>query len=177
MTTSDPEVVRRAERIVLPGVGHFGRAMANLRAAGMIDSLEEAVVRRGVPVLGICLGMQLLAHHSEEGDVAGLGWIDASVVRFRLPDEFGLKVPHMGWNGVRIAKPDPLVASLGPDSEFYFVHAFHLACRDRDAVLGETEYGHLFPSIVGRGRIYGVQFHPEKSHGNGDGLLRSFAAC
>jgi imidazole glycerol-phosphate synthase subunit HisH len=177
VVTSDPEQVRCAGKIVLPGVGHFGKAMANLRTSGLAAALEEAVARRGARLLGICLGMQLLARHGEEGDTEGLGWIDAEVVRFRVNDNHHFKVPHMGWNGLRIRREDPLLKMLGDWSTFYFAHSYHLVCRDPSDVLCETQYDYLFPSVVARGHVFGVQFHPEKSHDDGDVLLTNFVAC
>jgi imidazole glycerol-phosphate synthase subunit HisH len=172
--TSDPEVVLTAEKLLLPGVGHFGKAMEHLHDLGLVSSLSEAVLNRRTPILGICLGMQLFAGHSQEGDVEGLGWIDADVVRFDVPDTRRFKVPHMGWNGVRVARSNPLVNGASERSEFYFVHAYHVVCRDGSDVLCETEYGYPFTSAVQRENIYGVQFHPEKSQDAGEDLLRTF---
>jgi glutamine amidotransferase len=126
-----------------------------------------------MPILGICLGMQLFARHSEEGGAEGLGWIDADVVRFAIDDR-RFKVPHMGWNGVRAARSSPLLEGVTEETEFYFVHAYHVVCHDRSDVLCETEYGYAFTSIVERGNVYGVQFHPEKSHDAGELLLKRF---
>ncbi|GMV08160.1 MAG: imidazole glycerol phosphate synthase subunit HisH [Gemmatimonadota bacterium] len=179
---AEPEVVAApggvasARRLVLPGVGHFGRAMANLEASGLRGALDEAVLGRGVPLLGICLGMQLLARHSEEGDAAGLGWIDADVVRFRVSDPLRFKVPQMGWNAMRPTRESPLTRGLPDDAEFYFVHAYHLRCPDPAPVLGETVYDYPFASAVGRDNVLGVQFHPEKSHDAGARLLANFLA-
>jgi glutamine amidotransferase len=172
--TSDPGEIERADKLVLPGVGHFGRAMKHLTDLGLIPALEEAVMQRRTPILGICLGMQLFAHRSEEGDVAGLGWVDADVVRFAVDDPLRLKVPHTGWNGVRVVRPTPLVEGVTDQTEFYFVHAYHLACRDGADVICETDYGRQFTSAVQRGNVYGVQFHPEKSHEAGEAVLRNF---
>jgi len=171
--TSDPDDLLRADKLVLPGVGHFGKAMKHLATLGLVASLNEAVTVRNKPILGICLGMQLLASRSEEGDAEGLGWIDADVVRFAIHDR-RLKVPHIGWNGVRVSRSDALLEGVTADTEFYFVHAYHLVCRDRRDVLCETDYGYRFTSAVARGNVYGVQFHPEKSHDAGEALLRNF---
>ena len=161
---------------MLPGVGHFGVAMRNLEESGLRAALEEAVLRRGVPILGICLGMQLLARHSEEGDSAGLGWLDADVVRFKVSDAARFKVPQMGWNNMDGKKDSLLTKGLSRNPEFYFAHAYHLVCRDPTDVLGETTYDYPFPSATERGNIYGVQFHPEKSHDVGEAMLRNFVA-
>jgi imidazole glycerol-phosphate synthase subunit HisH len=171
--TSDPGEVLRADKLILPGVGHFGKAMEYLAALGLVPALQEAVLDRRTPILGICLGMQLFARHSQEGDVEGLGWIDADVTRFAI-DDARLKVPQMGWNGVRVARPDPVLHGVTEETEFYFVHAYHLVCRDSADVLCETDYGYPFTSVVQRDNLYGVQFHPEKSHEAGETLLRNF---
>jgi imidazole glycerol-phosphate synthase subunit HisH len=171
--TADPGEVLRADKLILPGVGHFGKAMEYLAALGLVPALQEAVLDRRTPILGICLGMQLFARHSQEGDVEGLGWIDADVTRFAI-DDARLKVPQMGWNGVRVARPDPVLHGVTEETEFYFVHAYHLVCRDSADVLCETDYGYPFTSVVQRDNLYGVQFHPEKSHEAGETLLRNF---
>ena len=172
--TSEPGEVLRADKLLLPGVGHFGQAMEHLGTLGLVPALHEAVVVRKTPVLGICLGMQLFARRSEEGDVEGLGWIDADVVRFDVDDTRRFKVPHMGWNGVRIARSSPLLEGVTEQTEFYFVHAYHMVCRDTGDVLCDTDYGYPFTSVVQRENLYGVQFHPEKSHDAGEFLLRNF---
>jgi len=174
--SADPERVAAADRLVLPGVGHFAMAMRRLEQSGLKEALEVAVHGRGVPILGICLGMQLFARHSEEGDARGLGWLDADVVRFRVGDTVRFKVPHMGWNGMQSLRAHRLTDGLPPDAEFYFVHSYHLVCRDPGDVLGETTYESPFPSAVARGNVLGVQFHPEKSHGAGRALLAGFLA-
>jgi glutamine amidotransferase len=174
--TSDPEAVAAAVKLVLPGVGHFAEAMRRLEASGLRAALAVAVERRRVPVLGICLGMQLLARHSEEGEADGLGWLDADVVRFRVRDTLRFKVPHMGWNQVSLRKESRLTDGVADDAEFYFVHSYHLVCRDPRDVLGETLYDYPFPSAVAHDNVYGVQFHPEKSHDAGRALLANFVA-
>ena len=171
---SRPEQTASADKFVLPGVGHFEQAMRNLEGSGLRTPLEEAVLGRGIPILGICLGMQLLARHSEEGDSKGLGWLDAEVVRFRVTDPIRFKVPQMGWNTMALRKESGLTHGLPDDAEFYFAHAYHLVCRNPTDVVGETEYCYPFPSAVQRDHIYGVQFHPEKSHGVGEMMLRNF---
>jgi glutamine amidotransferase len=173
LLTSEPDELLRADKLLLPGVGHFGRAMEHLGAMGLLPALQEAVLVRKTPILGICLGMQLFACRSEEGDAEGLGWIDADVVRFAIDDR-RLKVPHMGWNSVCLARSNPLLEGVTDQTEFYFVHAYHLVCRDSRDVLCETVYGYPFTSVVERGNVYGVQFHPEKSHDAGEVLLGNF---
>jgi len=172
--TSDPEEVLHADKLLLPGVGHFGKAMEHLETLGLVPALREAVIVRKTPILGICLGMQLFARHSQEGDAEGLGWIDADVVRFTIDDTRRFKVPQMGWNGVRVARSNELLEGVTEETEFYFVHAYHLVCRDRADVVCDTDYGYPFTSVVQRENLYGVQFHPEKSHDAGEGLLRNF---
>jgi imidazole glycerol-phosphate synthase subunit HisH len=172
--TSEPDQLLRADKLILPGVGHFGKAMEHLATLGLAPALHEAVVARKTPILGICLGMQLFARRSEEGGAEGLGWLDADVVRFDMDDTRRFKVPHMGWNGVRVARSSPLLDGLTDQTEFYFVHAYHIVCRDSGDVLCDTDYGYPFTSVVQRENLYGVQFHPEKSHDAGELLLRNF---
>jgi glutamine amidotransferase len=172
--TSEPNDVLRAEKLLLPGVGHFGKAMEHLGTLGLVGALHEAVVVRQTPILGICLGMQLFARHSQEGDSEGLGWIDADVTRFAVDDTLRFKVPQMGWNGVRVTRTSPLLEGVTEATEFYFVHAYHMVCRDSADVLCQTDYGYSFTSVVQRENVYGVQFHPEKSHDAGEVLLRNF---
>lgn len=174
--SDDPEVVREAEKLLLPGVGAFDRGMRNLRNAGLIEALIDAVRRRGVPLLGICLGMQLLMERSQEGEESGLGWIPGSVRRFVFPPGTSqLKVPHMGWNTVRALRESPLLAQLPQASRFYFVHAFHVETECPEDVILEASYGIDFAAGIARDNVYGVQFHPEKSHRFGMRLLESFA--
>jgi glutamine amidotransferase len=174
LVTSDPAEIAAAERLILPGVGAFDTGMGRLRETGLLEVLERRVRKDRVPTLGICLGMQLLARSSEEGGLPGLGWLDATVVRFRGE---GLKVPHMGWNTVRAVKPGGLLEGLGDPPRFYFVHAYRLRLDRPEDLLGETVHGGPFPSVVGNGNLLGVQFHPEKSHRFGMGLLRNFAGA
>jgi glutamine amidotransferase len=176
--SSDAAAIEDAEKIVLPGVGSFDRAMRELVASGLIPTLQ-AKVQSGTPLLGVCLGMQLLARGSEEGALPGLGWIDASVVHFRPPGGNGtrasLKVPHMGWNVLEPAREHPLLADLGEEPRFYFVHSYHVVCDDLQTALGHADYGGPFVAAIARDNVLGVQFHPEKSHRFGTQLLRNFA--
>ncbi len=170
-----PEEIVAAERLILAGVGAFDAGMSNLERLGLIDVLREAVVERGAPVLGICLGMQLLSRSSQEGELAGLGWIDARTMRFAPPTrESGLKIPHMGWNQVTAQRGCALWGLPQEEMRFYFVHSYHVVCEDPGDVLGTTHHGHDFVSVVGRDNILGVQFHPEKSHKFGKMLLQNF---
>jgi len=174
--SADPAVVARADKLVLPGVGAFDAGMTNLEARGLIPVLRERVIGGQVPLLGVCLGMQLLCESSEEGSLPGLGWLRAGCVRFR-PGKAGepLKVPHMGWNTLAVRRPHRAFADADPDQRFYFVHSYYVVCEDADDVLAETRYGRPFVSAVARDNILGVQFHPEKSHTFGMALLRRFA--
>ena len=173
--SGDPDVIRDSDRLILPGVGAFDRGMRSLRERGLVSALEDAVRDRRRPVLGICLGMQLLMQNSEEGREDGLGWIPGQVRRFRFPEDSRLKVPHMGWNTVSIRRPLPLVAGLPEEARFYFVHSYYVEPAEECDTLLTTRYGREFASGVARGNVYGVQFHPEKSHRFGMALLRAFA--
>lgn len=174
VVSDDRAEIAQAEKIVLPGVGHFDLAMQNLTQRDLIGPLGEAVLGAGKPILGICLGQQLLCKASEEGDREGLGYIDADVRRIAPPPGSMLKVPHMGWSEVAFAKIDPLVDQLGERARFYFVHSYCVTCNDPNDVLGTTDYGGTFAAAFARGNIAGVQFHPEKSHKYGIQLFRNF---
>jgi glutamine amidotransferase len=168
--TSDPEVILTAEKIVLPGVGAFGDGMAGLEERGLVQPIKD-LVARGTALLGICLGMQLLFEESEEhGRFAGLGFLPGKVRRFNIPD---LIIPHTGWNRILVERPNPLLHRLPPDSYAYFNHGYYCEIQ-ADDVLAYTEYGLRYGSVVGRGSIYGAQFHPEKSQHVGLMILRNF---
>jgi glutamine amidotransferase len=176
VVTADPRAIDHADRLILPGVGAFGDAMANLEARGLVDVLARQVLEKRKPFLGICLGMQLLAKSStEHGMHAGLGWFDASVVRFN-GDTRGLKVPHMGWNEIRRDVDHELVRTLREDElVFYFVHSFRMVCHDEADVACTCEYGERFTAAIWRDNIFATQFHPEKSQDNGNQVLTEFA--
>ena len=173
--TSDPEEIKKSDRIILPGVGHFAKAVSEIKSRELWDLLSEQVLIKKKPVLGICLGMQLMAKHSEEGDSEGFGWIDANVVRFKVSDSVRYKIPHMGWNTIKEIKESTLFEMINFNSEFYFVHSYHIKCDDPNNILAETIYDYSFTSVIQAGNIFGVQFHPEKSHDVGELLLRNFA--
>ena len=178
MVSSDPEDLKKADKIILPGVGAFETGMQNLKSSGFIPLLNERVLGDKVPVLGICLGMQLFTNHSEEGNAEGLGWVDAETKRFDFSNnEIKHKVPHMGWNSVDIRKNNSkMMNDLPENPSFYFVHSYHVQCNDEEVILASTVYGYEFTSILQKDNIYGVQFHPEKSHKGGVQLLKNFAA-
>jgi len=175
VVTSDADIVAKAERIVLPGVGAFGDCMNGLNAVpGMGDVLKDAVLKRGVPFLGICVGMQLLADVGREfGDHAGLGWIGGEVVKI-APSDSALKIPHMGWNELKIEHAHPLLANIPANGHAYFVHSYQFRAKDRGVVLATTDYGETLTAMIGRGNIAGTQFHPEKSQAVGLTLLANF---
>jgi imidazole glycerol-phosphate synthase subunit HisH len=173
--TNDPDVVAKVERIVLPGVGAFADCMAGVQSIpGMVEALQDAVLKRGRPFLGICVGMQLLATTGREfGDHAGLGWIAGEVVRLQ-PSDAALKIPHMGWNELKIARPHPLLAGIETGAHVYFVHSYEFRTKDAGDILATTDYGGAVTAMIARGNIAGTQFHPEKSQAVGLRLLRNF---
>jgi len=173
--SSNASDIQAAEKLILPGVGNFDQGMKNLEALRLLPALEDKVIQQKTPILGICLGMQLFARKSEEGESRGLGWIDAEVVRFKFVEkESHLKIPHMGWNLVRICQRNPLFEEMYSEPRFYFVHSYYLACTNEEEVLTQTFYGYEFASSIKKENIYGVQFHPEKSHKFGMKLLDNF---
>lgn len=172
--SSNRDEILAAEKLILPGVGHFGKAMENLKNLDLINPLNEAVIVNKTPILGICLGLQIMTRHSEEGNVAGLGWFDATVVKFCVKDQLKYKVPHTGWNQVEVKKNSLLMQGITDSSEFYFVHSYHIEIHDMDLVLNETEYEYRFASALEKENIFGVQYHPEKSHEAGNTLIENF---
>jgi glutamine amidotransferase len=177
VVTSDPEQIRRASRLIIAGVGAFDAGMTHLNTRGLVPVLREAVFENNVPVLGICLGMQLLMRSSEEGSLDGLSWIDGRNIRLGSNGATAIKVPHMGWNEIQAEKESPLLAGLRENTRFYFAHSYAVECANQSDVVASTVYGSEFPAIVARGHICGVQFHPEKSHRYGRRLLENFAAA
>lgn len=176
--SGDPKLVAASEKLILPGVGSFAKGISNLKQLGLIDALNEAVLERKAPVLGICLGMQLLADHSEEGDCDGLGWIPGNVVRFEFDSgqtdgRFPLRVPHMGWKETRTVSLSKLF-DVSEQSRFYFVHSYYLPAGLPETI-AVAFHGVEFTAAVHSGNVHGVQFHPEKSHGYGMALLGRFA--
>jgi glutamine amidotransferase len=178
VVTSDPDAVRRADRIVLPGVGAFADCRRGLDAVpGMVDTLEESVRRKGKPFFGICVGMQLMAERGREYEVTeGLGWIAGEVDKI-APSDAALKIPHMGWNTLEARKPHPLFdgIALGPQGlHAYFVHSYQLKPKERGDLLAEADYGGPITAVVGRDNMVGTQFHPEKSQRLGLALIANF---
>ncbi len=172
-----PTELAGATALVLPGVGHFDAGMTNLRDGGWIDPLSEAVRSRGVPILGICLGMQLLTRRSDEGKLPGLGWLAAETKRFTFGDaERALVLPHMGWNEVT-SVDRVLFAGFDGPPRFYFVHTYHVVCEDPTDEAASCVYGPKFTAAVRRGNVFGAQFHPEKSHKFGQTFMRNFVAA
>jgi glutamine amidotransferase len=173
LASTENEIVK-ADKILLPGVGHFEAAINHLKELGIYDALNEAVLIKKKQILGICLGMQLMAKKSEEGNVAGFGWIDANVIKFKIKDKIRHKVPQTGWNTINICKESSLFKNIDNHSEFYFLHSYHYETSEPKDVLTETQYEYDFVSAVEKDNIFGTQFHPEKSHDAGAELLKNF---
>ncbi|CAO3355957.1 imidazole glycerol phosphate synthase subunit HisH [Azospirillum palustre] len=175
LVTSDADAVRRADRVVLPGVGAFADCKRGLsEVPGMLEALEEVVHRRGRPFLGICVGMQLMAERGREyGVTEGLGWIPGEVVKLE-PADPALKIPHMGWNELNIRHPHPVLAGLPEGSHAYFVHSYQFKLADPDTLIASADYGGPFAAVVGRDNLVGTQFHPEKSQATGLALIANF---
>lgn len=172
--TSKTDEIQQAKKIILPGVGAFDTGMKNLESSGLIPTLNQKVLEEKTPVLGICLGMQLLTKQSEEGERKGLGWIDAETVKFNFDSSLNLKIPHMGWNYIKVKKSNPLI-ELNSKHRFYFVHSYYVKCLDESQILATCQYGIDFTCMVNKDNIYGAQFHPEKSLKFGMNLLQNFS--
>lgn len=175
--SSDPKVIVNAEKIIIAGVGHFDYGMAKLKQADFFGVLEKKVLQEKVPVLGICLGMQMLSERSEEGSVPGLGWVEAETIKFNVAAMNPvLKIPHFGWTNVRPVKESRLLEGMDQDEDlrFYFAHSYHISCRASQTIIMEAEYGYKFTAAVEQDNIIGVQFHPEKSHKYGMKILQNF---
>lgn len=170
------EQIEKADHIILPGVGAFDETISTLQEKGFIDVLNKKALEEKTPILGICVGMQMLSDSSEEGILKGLTWIPGKVKKFNkdlIPGK--PKIPHLGWNSIEITRYCPLFKNVDPTVGFYFVHSYYYECANEANILCKTEYGKIFHSAVNRDNIYGVQFHPEKSHENGIQLLKNFA--
>lgn len=166
--------VKNADKILLPGVGHFETAMRHLKEVGIYDSLNEAVLIQKKQILGICLGMEMMAKKSEEGNATGFGWLDTCVIKFKVKDKVRYKVPHTGWNTVDICKESSLFKNIKDHSEFYFLHSYHFDRIGQNDIAAKTEYEYDFVSVVEKENIFATQFHPEKSHCAGIELLKNF---
>jgi len=174
-SVNSAESLSRATKIILPGVGSFDWAMRKLHQSGMIETLNDKVKNEKVPVLGVCVGMQIMAHSSEEGELPGLSWIDAQVKRFDTNKILHkTKLPHMGWNKVEIVKSTKLFKGI-KDPRYYFLHSFYMETNEPSDILGKTDYGNNFTSAIASDNVYATQFHPEKSHELGIQLLVNFA--
>lgn len=171
--TSEADKIKGADKLILPGVGAFDAGMSHLNESGLVDVIKKEAAS-GKPMLGICLGMQLLGLSSEEGELSGLGLIDFTCKRFDIPEKMGLKVPHMGWDVVDFKKQAALLDGIEGRQRYYFVHSYHALCQHPDDVMMTCDYGYEFACAVNKGNVYGVQFHPEKSHDFGMRLFENF---
>jgi len=175
---STPEALLKATKIILPGVGAFDHAMTMLNNSGLRETLDMLVLERNIPVIGICVGMQMMAESSDEGQLKGLGWIKGSVKKFNqlnLLNNKQLPLPHMGWNNVQLISEEPLFKGFEGFPEFYYLHSYYFECQDKKSSIGIADYGIKFSCIVKNKNIYGIQCHPEKSHHNGVRILKNFA--
>jgi imidazole glycerol-phosphate synthase subunit HisH len=172
--TSDKDEIAGATKLILPGVGAFDTGMKNLLALDLVDILNRKILAEKIPVLGICLGMQLLSEGSEEGSIPGLGWIKGKALKFSFVNSAEYKIPHMGWNFIRQHKESLLFKDMYPNARFYFVHSYYFMAYEAEDVVTSTSYEAEFTSSVEKGNVLGVQFHPEKSHKFGMKLLKNF---
>lgn len=171
--SNDADEVSTASKLILPGVGAFDHGVKQLHAQGLFSAIQE-VVTKGVPILGICLGMQLLARGSHEGSLDGLGFIDATFKRFKFEEGSKLKIPHVGWNHTQVVKENPFIPNDEEKARYYFTHSYHAECADETDIIAVVNYGYAFPAAFRRRHVLGVQFHPEKSHRFGMELFRKF---
>jgi len=170
------QTLEKASKLILPGVGAFDNNMKQLNESGLRDVLDDLVKNKKIPILGICLGLQIMAENSDEGIESGLGWVNGSVKKFNIENiESKPKIPHMGWNSIMIHSAPELFRGVNPEVGFYFVHSYHLEVEQADDIMTTTSYGGEFVSGIHHKNIYATQFHPEKSHSNGIRLLKNFA--
>ena len=172
--SSMPGDIDQADKLILPGVGQYAAGMKNLKEYGLIEPLNQKVLKDRTPILGICLGMQIFTDYGEEGGANGLGWIRGRTIRLNPPN---LPIPHVGWNTIKLKKETRLFDDLTPDYRYYFTHSYHVVCEDASDVLATTVYGQEFTSAIQKNNIIGTQFHPEKSHIAGVGVLNNFLLC
>lgn len=175
--SSSIEDIQQADKLILPGVGHFGAGMTNLHQSGLVPVIEEQVLEKKKPLLGICLGMQLLTYGSEESDHPGLGWINGRVRKFEFApsSDKKLRVPHMGWNDLTIVNPSPLLEDVPTDARFYFAHSYYVVLNVASNVIATTWYGYDVAAVLHQNNIWATQFHPEKSHRSGLRIIQNFA--
>lgn len=171
---STADEIRHSEKLILPGVGHFDHGISQLVERGLLESLQERVVQQGTPIMGICLGMQLLCIRSEEGTLSGLGYVNADVKKFQALPDPNLKIPHMGWNNVMVTRRNPLIEIAIEEQRFYFVHSYYVEPKSSDLTIMTTSHGMEFCAAFQSENIFGVQFHPEKSHRFGMALMKRF---
>ncbi len=173
--SSEKGDIKKAHKLILPGVGNFKDAMQNLNDLDLIEVLYNKVIREKTPILGICLGAQLFCNFSEEGNIKGLGWINANVVKFKIKDILRYKVPHMGWNNIQVINSNTLDRSILTEDQFYFIHSYHIKSNNNKNIWMTAKYESEFVSAINKENIYGTQFHPEKSHDAGFKILKAFA--
>jgi len=174
--SNDPDELQKADKLILPGVGHFDKGMQNLNESGLRALLDKMILQDKKHILGICLGAQLMTRSSEEGVEKGLGWVPADTIKFRINSDSSLKVPHMGWTDLNFTKESPLFQNLPAEPRYYFVHTYHFKFDENNsALIGQSVYGYDFACAFQKENIYGVQFHPEKSHKFGMKLLENFS--
>jgi imidazole glycerol-phosphate synthase subunit HisH len=174
VVSRDSKLISKADKLLLPGVGQFSFGMTSLQSLGIVDVLNETALIKKKPILGICLGMQMMTQKSEEGNVDGLGWFDAETVKFTITDSLRYKIPHVGWNNLLVKKTDSVLYNRTPEDYYYFVHSYHVRCNDNSDILALTEYGYPFVSAIQKENITGVQFHPEKSYEAGEKIFSNF---
>ncbi len=172
--TNDISILKKTTKLVLPGVGNFKKAMDNLNSLGIIPILNQRANIDKIPILGICLGMQLMCNFSEEGNVDGLSWINGRVVRFKKEKGNNEKIPHMGWNTLEIEGESPLMKDITEENEMYFVHSYHVELQDEKIAINKTNYAYPFVSGFQKENLFGLQYHPEKSHDAGGIIFKNF---
>lgn len=174
--TDDANIIEKADKLLIPGVGHFDKCMQNFNNSGLRSLVERKALEEKIPVLGICVGAQMMTRGSEEGTEKGLGWMDADTVLFKFPKNSDLKIPHMGWTDLRVVGPSPLWNNMPLEPRFYFAHSYHFIFDNESMSTGECHYGYDYTCAFRNENIFGLQFHPEKSHKFGMKILSNFAS-